>query len=293
MRLKGRLENGAHYAAASLAACREPWRRSQRCALRTAASAEQLRAAIAAWDFEAEPALQEAQERLRAFEAVAPTAAAGAPSIGVVTPGGASIVATRGRRRRADDDGDGAAAARSANERDDGAATAAVNRGRRSDGAAASPDGALPRPRADEIVVHLRSGDRSRRFQYWGIGHLPAVDAYGRLICRVAAETRAARVTIIAASEFENVDALAAVRDDVDDVCHVVATRARLPCARGPPGLSADADLAYMAQAPFLVVHFGGFSAAAAVVARGRVAVRRLGRLGEARDHVAEREQRL
>ena len=136
---------------------------------------------------------------------------------------------------------------------------------------AASPDGALPRPRADEIVVHLRSGDRSRRFQYWGIGHLPAVDAYGRLICRVAAETHAARVTIIAASEFENVDALAAVRDDVDDVCHVVATRARLPCARGPPGLSADADLAYMAQAPFLVVHFGGFSAAAAVVARGRV----------------------
>ena len=74
MRLKGRLENGAHYAAASLAACREPWRRSQRCALRTAASAEQLRAAIAAWDFEAEPALQEAQERLRAFEAVEPTA---------------------------------------------------------------------------------------------------------------------------------------------------------------------------------------------------------------------------
>ena len=114
---------------------------------------------------------------------------------------------------------------------------------------AASPDGALPRPRADEIVVHLRSGDRSRRFQYWGIGHPPAVDAYGRLICRVAAETHAARVTIIAASEFENVDALAAVRDDVDDVCHVVATRAGCRARGGRPG-SLPTPTWRMAQAP-------------------------------------------
>ena len=130
-------------------------------------------------------------------------------------------------------------------------------------------DGA-PTPIRSEVVVHLRSGDRSRRFVYWDTGNLPSVDAYARLAVRVASNVSATRVSVVAASEFGHADALEAVRDDARDFCAAVRRELNVACARRR-GATADEDLAFMARAETLVVHFGGFSATAAVLARGKV----------------------
>ena len=130
-------------------------------------------------------------------------------------------------------------------------------------------DGA-PTPIRSEVVVHLRSGDRSRRFVYWDTGNLPFVDAYARLAVRVASNVSATRVSVVAASEFGHADALEAVRDDARDFCAAVRRELNVACARRR-GATADEDLAFMARAETLVVHFGGFSATAAVLARGKV----------------------
>ena len=137
------------------------------------------------------------------------------------------------------------------------------------DWVAARGDGA-PTPIRGELVVHLRSGDRSRRFVYWDTGNLPFVDAYARLAVRVASNVSATRVSVVAASEFGHADALEAVRDDARDFCAAVRRELNVACARRR-GATADEDLAFMARAGTLVVHFGGFSAAAAVIARGKV----------------------
>ena len=137
------------------------------------------------------------------------------------------------------------------------------------DWVAARGDGA-PTPIRSEVVVHLRSGDRSRRFVYWDTGNLPFVDAYARLAVRVASNVSATRVSVVAASEFGHADALEAVRDDARDFCAAVRRELNVACSRRR-GATADEDLAFMARAGTLVVHFGGFSAAAAVLARGKV----------------------
>ena len=109
------------------------------------------------------------------------------------------------------------------------------------DWVAARGDGA-PTPIRGELVVHLRSGDRSRRFVYWDTGNLPSVDAYARLAVRVASNVSATRVSVVAASEFGHADALEAVRDDARDFCAAVRRELNVACARRR-GATADEDL--------------------------------------------------
>ena len=103
------------------------------------------------------------------------------------------------------------------------------------------------------------------------IGALPGVAQYARIAARVCRDAACARVVVVAAAHHDTLDGLRAVRDDVREFCAVVARGAEhIACAHRPPD-TADGDLAYMAAAAHLVVHFGGYSALAAVLCRGRV----------------------
>ena len=126
-------------------------------------------------------------------------------------------------------------------------------------------------PPADCVVVHLRSGDRSRRAEPLEIGALPGVAQYARIAARVCRDAACTRVIVVAAAHHDTLDGLRAVRDDVREFCAVVARGTEhIACAHRPPD-TADGDLAYMAAAAHLVVHFGGYSALAAVLCRGQV----------------------
>ena len=103
------------------------------------------------------------------------------------------------------------------------------------------------------------------------IGALPGVAQYARIAARVCRDAACTRVIVVAAAHHDTLDGLRAVRDDVREFCAVVARGTEhIACAHRPPD-TADGDLAYMAAAAHLVVHFGGYSALAAVLCRGRV----------------------
>lgn len=124
-------------------------------------------------------------------------------------------------------------------------------------------------PAADCVVVHLRSGDRSRRAEPLEIGALPGVAQYAHLAARACRDAACARVVVVAAAHHDTRDSLRAVRDDVREFCAVVHAE-HISCTHRPPDTT-DADLAYMAAAAHLVPHFGGYSALAAVLCRGQV----------------------
>ena len=118
-------------------------------------------------------------------------------------------------------------------------------------------------PRADELVVHLRTGDRGNVNSIFFEAVVRAVEASG-----------VRSVTILAAAHWWTAFEMATVQGEVGRLCEFVMNihgDDQLSSCRHRRGSSADHDMRYMRESSFLLVHKGGFSAVAALASKGVV----------------------
>ena len=120
-------------------------------------------------------------------------------------------------------------------------------------------------PATDELVVHVRAGDKG-----------DVSDRYLQAVIRAVEASGARTVTVLAAAHWWTVEEMTSVATNVGRICNLVigatrGTASEIDSCNHRRGSGADEDMSYMRRASYLLVHKGGFSALAGLISKGVV----------------------
>ena len=120
-------------------------------------------------------------------------------------------------------------------------------------------------PATDELIVHVRAGDKG-----------DVTDRYLEAVVRAVEISGARTVTVLAAAHWWTAEEMTSVSMNVGRICNLVigatrGTASEIESCNHRRGSGADEDMSYMRRASYLLVHKGGFSALAGLISKGVV----------------------